>query len=231
MEKIVDTNLRLIARTLNALKKGYSPVILVVGKKGIGKSFMACWLGYTLMKALGKDFDVKRNCVYDLEQAIRLIDSTEKEVIILDEMIELGYRREHYKKSHIHFTKILNTQRIKMMIYIMVIPFASDIDRSFSKHIDAMVYVKKRGVAITYIMPKSPVDFTMEDSKRKPVEKFTLNKSDLSKKLWTEYEDYSTDMKKKVNERINAEIKKQSVLPLLDNTADRIFEKLDEVYI
>lgn len=231
--KETKTNLRLISRTLNAIKKGYSPLILVVGDKGIGKSFTACWLAYKLMMGLGKKMDIKKNCVYTLEQAINLIDNNELEVIILDEMIELGYRREHYKKSHIHFVKILNTQRVKRMIYIMVIPYASDIDRSFAKHIDLMVFVKKRGVCITYMIPKRYTDFAVKDGWQRPVEKFTVKKSDVPTELWEEYEAYSFDMKQKINAKINDEILKKSMFSGLDIklNPDKIIEMLENPVI
>lgn len=209
-KKTITTKSRTVYRILSLLKRGFSPVILIVGAKGMGKSFCACYMGYIIMQMLGKEFEVKKNCVYTLQQAMDLIDNFESEVIIIDEMIELGYRREFYKKDHTHFTKILATQRIKKHVYFLIIPHASQLDRSFAINVDVEIWVRGRG---WYQSGKPKQNFTSFDryvDNAKWFEQFSAKMSNVPAEIWKEYESYSKEMKKRISKRISIEVKNKN---------------------
>lgn len=209
--KTIRTKTRTFFKILSSLKKGYSPVILIVGAKGIGKSFCACYMGNVIMEMLGKEFEVKKNCVYTLEQAMDLIDDYESEVIVIDEMIELGYKREFWRKDHTHFTKLLATQRIKMHIYFLIIPLASQLDKSFAQNVDIEIWVKERGLYRAGIPKQNFTSFDRYIDNARWYEQFSAKMSDVPKSKWNAYKRYSKEMKKRISQRISQETKKQSI--------------------
>lgn len=223
-KKEIKTKLRIINRILTRMKAGMSPIILIVGNQRYGKSFLACWLGYILMKSLGKEFSVKRNCIYTLEQAVELIDNTTKEVLIFDEMIGMGYKREFWKKEHFHLTKILNVLAYKQMIYIMILPMAKDLDSSFASQVELVLWTKKRGIVIVQKPRKNYTRFYAKDDYRVPYDKFSISMKAVPKEIWKDYKKYSFEMKQKINDVINDEILNSSRTMVKKTKADEILE-------
>ncbi len=217
-------------RLLSEIKNGFSPIILIVGKRGMGKSFAACWLGYILSKYLGKEFDVKKNCIYDLSTSVNFIMNNHLEVMVLDEMIEMGFKREHFRSEHFDFIKILNTQRIKQIIYIMVLPFGSDLNSAIAKNVDLVFYVRKRGVYLAGKNKKRYWELIMRNEPPRFFEKIGVKMREVPKEIWKDYKEYSTESKTRISERIANSIIERRIEKERKNMtpADKLMARLNE---
>jgi hypothetical protein len=195
---------------------------------GVGKSFCACWLAYEFSKLIDKEFKVKESCAYTLEQSVEFINKNQKATLILDEMIELAFRREWYNKSHTHFIKMINTQRIKQIIYLLIIPDIKELDISIASKCDFLVYVRTRGIYLFGKLRKKHWSFDRHQNKAVWFEKIGVSMKRVPKKIWEDYEKYSKEMKIKINERIDKEIKAKRMKNEIGNFPDRIIEEIDK---
>ncbi len=186
----------------------------------------------TICKMLGKEFTVKRNCIYDLYGAVKFIRDNQTDVMVLDEMIELAFKREHYKGDHFDYIKIINTQRYKLVTQIWIIPHGSDLNSNIAKNIDLMFWVKKRGIYLVAKFKKRYWDLFIQ--KKEPprfFEMIAVKLKDLPPDLWASYEEYSATMKSNISEATMERIlKRQEEREGIKDkqTADNIMEELNK---
>lgn len=198
-KRTIDTNIIFLIKLLKRLRAGYSPLILIVGKQRIGKSFIGLYIAYVFMKMVGKEFKKdKLNdfTFYDPIEAIIKLGDKELEPLIIDEAGSLLTKREWYKKSHIALDKIIQTQGYKTMLYIFISPFAIDIDKIFLKHFDFLIRVDDRGYFKTFQLFKRYDEFHQERVVRRMfLDDVYLNKKVLPRDLWKAYTEYSMEQK------------------------------------
>jgi hypothetical protein len=82
----------------------------------------------------------------------------------------------------------------------MVAPFAGDVAKTFRKHFDFIVFVRKRGVFVTKEVPKKHDDITGKIHKAFRVEQVRIGMESLPKDLWEEYEQYSLMKKEEMRQ-------------------------------
>ncbi|MCK5613878.1 hypothetical protein KAR91_69085, partial [Candidatus Pacearchaeota archaeon] len=190
----------------------------------------ACWLAWTISKMLNKKFSVKNNCIYDLYGAVKFIRDNHTDVMILDEMIEMAFKREHYKTDHFDFIKIINTQRFKLITQIWIIPHGSDLNTAIAKNIDLMFWVKKRGIYLVAKFKKRYWDLFIQ--KKEPprfFEMIAVKFAEIPDDLWKEYEEYSATMKNNISQATMERImKRQKGDDDKKDIADQVMEALDE---
>ncbi len=208
--KIYRTNITIIGNTLNRMKKNYSPIILICGGQRMGKSFVAVWLANKILRVFhdNKPFDISKHTFYDPIEAIRHIQDMEKEPLIIDEAGSLLNKTEWYNKIIRAFDKIIQTQGYKCNCYIFVSPFGSDIAKTFRKHFDFIIYVRRKGVLKVKKIPKIYDDMTGKVPRPYSVEQIKIPKNSVPLNLWNEYEAFSFEKKEDMRERLVLEEEK-----------------------
>ncbi len=222
--KTIDTNLIFLIKIFKRIKKGYSPLLLIVGKQRVGKSFIAVYISYIFMEMLSKEFnpkDISKFTFYDPIESIRRLNEKEKEPVIIDEAGSILTKREWYKKSHIALDKIIQTQGYKSNLYLFVSPFAIDIDKTFQKHFDFLIRVDDRGNFKVYQLFKKYDELRPERVIRRMfLEDVYVHKNAVPKKLWAAYSKYSIQQKE--NMRIDT-IEKNTEI---ENPIERLKQRL-----
>ena len=201
----LHTDIILLGRILYAIKKGFSPIILVVGSQRIGKSFVAVWIGFRIMRFFHRErqFDIKRNTFYDPLQAIQRLEDLNMEPVIIDEAGAMLNKSEWYQKISIALDKIIQTMGFLSNTYIFVSPFGADVAKSFRKHFDYIVYVRRRGAIVVKEVPKKYDDLSGKMPKPFRIEQIRLHMNCVPKKLWAEYEEFSIGKKREMREELS----------------------------
>ncbi len=185
------TNIYLIGEAIKKMKRGYSPIILICGKQRSGKSFIALWIARLIMLHLHKKkFNPKTHVFFDPLKAIIEIDNIEKQPIIIDEAGVLLHSGEWWEKLHIAFDKVIQTQGYKCNCYIFVLPFATDLDKKFRKHIDYQVLMRRRGYfsVFEFIKKYGEMRSEIRSYKRILKENVSVTLDKVPKDLWAGYE-------------------------------------------
>ena len=196
------TDIMLIGQILNQMKKGFSPIILIVGRQRGGKSTFGLWLGNKIVKFFhNRPLDPTTNTFYDPLKVVRNLDKIQKQALIIDEAAAVINAKEYYSKLSIMMEKIIATQAIMNLCFIIISPFSSDIQKSMRKNIDYLVFVRRRGVAVVKEIPKKYDDLQGHVPKPFTLEQIKFGTNCISKELWKEYEKFSTREKKKIREQ------------------------------
>lgn len=219
----VVTNQYAIMKIFRRIKKGYSPLVLIVGSQRIGKSFIGIWLCSLYMNMMNKNFCPELHTFYDPMLAIERLGGRDREPILIDEAGAILTRREWYKKTHQALDKIIQTQAYKTMLYIFISPFASDIDKTFQKHFDFLFRVDDRGRFKAFQIMKKYDEFNSEKAtSRIFLDDVQLNLCHVPPSIWKRYLVYSVS--KKEDMRITS--LKESKHINKDNFEDNPFMRL-----
>ena len=175
--RTLNTNIYTLYWLVDRLRKNYSPIIGICGDQRDGKSWFAVYIAYTLLKVMGKEFDVSRNAIYDANIVSKKLKSLVNDCVIFDEASYSYYKREWFKRPHTSLSKVIFTQGRKTLAYIFISPFINDIDKAFTKHFDIIIYSKIRGLAKCYKMRKNHMAFTDRENKRFWWDDLNLNTS------------------------------------------------------
>ncbi len=199
--KYLKTNLHIIGKIINRMLKGFSPIIIVCGGQRMGKSFVAIWLSNIIMNFFhDKDFDIENNVFYDPIESVKRIGETDRQPILIDEAGTYLHKTEWYNRVVKAMDRIIQTQGYKSNCYIFVSPFGSDIAKTFRKHFDFQLYVRKKGVVITRQIPKKYDAFKEIEIKLFRLEQIRIPKSAVPKELWEKYEKFSFKQKEEIRE-------------------------------
>lgn len=201
-EKRLKTDICILGYCINQMAHGYSPLIIVVGKQRIGKSFFAVWLSHEISRFFDTTFDPVKNTFYDPEDTIRTINDFRRQTIIIDEAGAYLNKTEWYEKITRALDKIVQTQGYLNNTYIFCSPFGSDIAKTFRKHFDRMVSIKRKGFFITKGIPKRYDDMTGKISRPYWIEQVRLKKSAVPADLWKAYDKYSKAKKLELAESV-----------------------------
>lgn len=135
----------LIQYLRNQLKRGFSPVCLVVGRQRTGKTWLAMKIAHTLDPSWTGEL-----MTFKIENFVDIYNKYNKKVIILD---EAGVTLDPYEHATIQqrvYNHIIQTQAYKQNIVFLVLPFASEIGKQHRKHVDLIIEVLGRGVYKLY---------------------------------------------------------------------------------
>jgi len=198
--KTYKTKIILTGEIIRRMKSNFSPIILVCGSQRSGKSFFALWFALKILNFFHpeKQFDVKRYNFYDPIESIKALDDLQKEPVIIDEAGSMFNKMEYYKRVSIAFDKIIQTQGYKTNLYIFISPFGLDIAKTFRRHFDYIIFVKKRGFAIIRKVPKRYDLLADKPLNTYFVETITIGKDVIPKEIWKQYEDFSFIQKEKI---------------------------------
>lgn len=124
----------------NQIKKGYSPIVLIVGRQRTGKTAMAMRLAYDLDNTWTTDL-----MTFKIEEFLELYNRHEKKILILDEASVSLDPYEHMMISQRVYRHVIDTQAYKQNIIFLVLPFARGIGRTHRDYVNLIINVKARG--------------------------------------------------------------------------------------
>jgi len=208
--KKVRTPLIFIKQLFTKLDRGYSPIIGICGSQRIGKSFIGLWLTYLIYQITGKELDLKKVIFYEPEEAIKNLESKEKDVEWIDEPDAIDYQ-EWYLKAHKAIRSMINTQGYKNNLYIIISPFIAQIDKSLRIHQDFLIKVTRRGNFKVWKYEKKYDAEEMKHTTKKVFLDYCNIKMDIiPKELWKEYKEFSRKEKERIRrKRMNLDTDKK----------------------
>lgn len=136
----------------NRIRKGFSPIILIVGKQRIGKTCLGLRLSYEI----DRNFDCDKQLFFEVRQFAKSVRKYDNKVLLLD---EAGIELDSYRYSDARqrcFSHIVQSQAYKQNTLFIVLPHSSDLAKCHRKYVDALIVVMGRG---TYTMYKPSVPY------------------------------------------------------------------------
>lgn len=137
----------------NRINSNLDAVVVLSGARGNGKSTCAIKLALRC----DNKFLMKKDVLFSREDVINHFKKKEKGVILADEMIMVGYRREFYNKNQQEFIKLLNTQRDRGNIFIACIPNFANLDKDILGLTFLHIHIAKRGIGYLFCPPPSSI--------------------------------------------------------------------------
>lgn len=121
-------------------------IICWSGKRGSGKS-----TGSYRFCSKFKIFKPKKHIVYDRKQLMQNLELMKYGVIMDDEAIRTGYKRNFFDSEQKLFVQLLNMYRDHFNIYSLCIPNFYSLDKDLRDLIKVHIQVIRRGVAAIHI--------------------------------------------------------------------------------
>lgn len=127
-------------------------VFIITGYPGEGKSVLAV----DIAKEYDKRFTYERNLIYSRSELMEKIEQFPPSAFIIDEAINILYKREWNKGAQKEMIKLLNICRSKRHMLIFVQPDFEDMDKDIrKKRLRLWIDVIMRGVGVMYKPIKS----------------------------------------------------------------------------
>ena len=136
----------LLEWAINRIEKGFSPIILIVGKQRMGKTFCGMRLAYEL----DNNFDPDKQMFFEIIDFARAVKQYDHKVLCLD---EAGVELDTYRFSDARqraFSHICQSQAYKQNTLIVILPHSSDLARCHRKYVDVLLVITGRGRGIVY---------------------------------------------------------------------------------
>lgn len=127
--------------TKNRIRKGFSPIILIVGKQRSGKTCLALLFAHLL----DKDFDPEKQMFFDVVSYAKAVNRYRRKVLILD---EAGIQLDSYRYNDTRqraFSHIIQSQAYKQNTLLLCLPMPQDLAKCHRRNIDAYIIVPRRG--------------------------------------------------------------------------------------
>lgn len=134
-----------IKRMRSRLRKGKTPINLIVGDTRSGKTLYAIQAA----EELQPDFDVREQLVTKIEDFANVYSRHTQKVIILD---EVETTLDPHKSAEIQqrcYSHIVSSQAVRQNMVFLILPFACDIGKAHKAHVDTIIDIighhKKHG--------------------------------------------------------------------------------------
>lgn len=136
------------------LASDYDMIVVITGRKGNGKSTLACQIA----KCMDPAFSFRRNVIFNFsfqnleDKVLGLPDGVP---IVVDEAVKTLHRQEFYDKQQIEIYKLMTTARKKHKCLILCIPTINRLSASFMNDlVDVWIEVYDRGSAVVWTRDK-----------------------------------------------------------------------------
>jgi len=144
----------LVHGTLKKHKAGKSPIILITGELGNGKTMAAIGLADLLnVKINGEKWSMD-NIFHNVKKFVGKMYSAKNEILVFDEAGITLSSGEWWSKFNKAFYKIIQTQRFKNNIYIIVLPVAMSLAKDHRRMIDFKIQMVKKRVGKCWLVKK-----------------------------------------------------------------------------
>lgn len=100
----------------------FDNLLILDGMEGMGKSNLAFSIAYYLAQKSGREFNLKENVFFTIDDFLNCAIKTEKKVLLWDESCLGALASESYNKIQTKLLKLLMTARKKQHMYLFVIP-------------------------------------------------------------------------------------------------------------
>lgn len=146
LKKVISvSHIAIYAKKLSRVNKD-TPIV-ISGYPGEGKSVLA----REIAKLFDKRFSDERNCIYSRKELLSKVETFPPSAFILDESINLLYKRDWGSAGQKELIKILNICRSRRHLLIFVQPEFSDMDKDIrNSRIRLWLYAVKRGVGVVF---------------------------------------------------------------------------------
>ncbi len=142
---ITPKQIAIYAKKLTRINK--DTPLCISGYPGEGKSVMA----REIAKIFDKKYSDERNCIYSRKELLQKVETFPPSAFILDEAINLLYKRDWGTAGQKELIKVLNICRSKKHLLIFVQPEFADMDKDIrNSRIRLWIYAIKRGVASVF---------------------------------------------------------------------------------
>lgn len=129
----------------NMLADGQSPIIIIVGKEGAGKSMAALVLSWTIHQRLNLcpgAFNPQQQTVYKVIPFLLLYRSVARHAIMFDEANETLNSNDYNSEFNMAVARTLRTQRKRQNINIFVGPEYKQLDTRIREKVDILIDMK-----------------------------------------------------------------------------------------
>jgi hypothetical protein len=123
-------------------RAGGSPTVLICGPTNAGKTWAAAAIG----EYFNNDFDADRQMSHNVKDFILSIKNNKGKVLILDEGETELAGADWWEFFNKKFGIIIQTQRYRNNIYIVIMPMAKSLAPSHRRMINAKIVMEKQGV-------------------------------------------------------------------------------------
>ncbi|MCM8786859.1 MAG: hypothetical protein NC935_02265 [Candidatus Omnitrophica bacterium] len=142
---ITPKHLAKYSKSLTRVEK--DTTMMITGYPGEGKSVLA----REIAKLFDRRYNDDRNCIYSRNEFMSKIEAFPPSAFILDEAINLLYKRDWNKGTQKELIRALNVCRSKRHLLIFIQPFFSDMDPDIRKsRLRLWIFVIKRGLAVVF---------------------------------------------------------------------------------
>ncbi len=135
---------------------GKSPIILITGELGNGKTMAGIGIARSIHKKIHgtADWDMKGNIFHDVRTFVRKMFTAESQILLFDEAGVTLNAKEFWSKFNTAFYKVIQTQRFKNNIYIIILPIAMSLARDHRRMIDFKLEMVKKRYAKVWLVKK-----------------------------------------------------------------------------
>ena len=128
------------------IRRGFSPIALIVGEMRVGKTCTALTLAY----GIDKNFNPEEQMFFTVRDYLNAVKKFDHKVLILD---EAGVELDSYRYSDARqraFSHIIQSQAYKQNTLFIVLPHPSDFAKCHRKYVKALLVIPSRGRYIFY---------------------------------------------------------------------------------
>ncbi len=161
MGKYIEWSIkRLIKSICDRLMNKFDVLLVIEGKRGLGKST----LGYILMKRVKKEmkkrgvegykFHPYRDILYSRKEVLRFFHKW-KHSGMADEMINVTFNRDFYNTDQKDIIKIINMNRDHNNFFIACVPQFKNLDSQIKNLTSMKITIVRRGVALIHMPNKT----------------------------------------------------------------------------
>lgn len=129
----------------------FDMILFIEGKRGLGKST----LGWQIARRVHSHFKPNEDLCYSRKEVIRQLQKNQRGVILADEMINVGFKRDFYESDQKVLIKGLNMFRDSFNIFIGCIPSFQNLDAQLKDLCKIRISVERRGLAVVHTQIKS----------------------------------------------------------------------------
>ncbi len=143
------------------IKSNLDSTVLISGKTGGGKSTIAGKLCFNFfenmdnVKVEGEKMFIDENFMVDPEIYSTKMITDKGNVLWLDESFEALSSKNWNSKTNKTIIARKNKNRKRGIVSFILIPYETETDKAFLKHITMWIYIKKRGIAEIYVASNS----------------------------------------------------------------------------
>ena len=136
-------------KLVNMLHNGESPIIIVVGKEGRGKSMTGLKIAQILHKigCLTGSFNPSRQVVYEVIPFLLLYGDSTRSAVMFDEANETLNVADYHDDFNKAVAGVLRTQRKRENVNIFVCPEYKQLDKRVRSKVDVLINMKGKQYA------------------------------------------------------------------------------------